>query len=431
MSSEKSDDNVRAEREKIFKLCFHSTAKAKDDGDKLFERKILNGQSLDIDDKTAMSICELKFLSSGINDVILPFFNKLSSLRFIDLSNNNIRELPKTIFYQKKCLEEVYFDNNRIKELDEDLFQGLEELRVVSFNSNLIAKLADKFLGVTISNNKNLCKLSFSSNLLQGLPYFFTANENVRIDFRENLNLFDLNNMYSLLFYEKRIKCDNLNDSYHLKVNEDKNQVKQTLFLLYFNRKVRVGNLLKEEEFFKKFNENESSLLDFLVCMDEDSVSDEFLLSLNSFIENELNTTLENEDFLIQSPDSVERLCQRNDIALVESMLHMDLGDELSKKKNRIKIEKKEDLGDEASKKKRIKGDLFEFYSKKEIKFETCFDNALKNENEEIAIHLLKIFEYLQDHNKSESLYGTKHNFWMLFIFCSHYVHEHIHGYFC
>ena len=64
----------------------------------------------------------------------------------------------------------------------------------------------------------------------------------------------------------------------------------------------------KEEEFFEKFNENEYFLLDFLVSMDEDSVSNEFLLSLNSFIENEFNTTLKNEDFLIQSPDSVERL---------------------------------------------------------------------------------------------------------------------------
>ena len=109
MSSERSDDIVRAEREKIFKLCFHSTAKAKDDGDKFFVN--VKEQSLDIDDKTAKSIGEVKFPSSGIYDVILDDFNKLSSLRFINLSNNNIRELPKKIFDGKKYLEVVIFDN--------------------------------------------------------------------------------------------------------------------------------------------------------------------------------------------------------------------------------------------------------------------------------------------------------------------------------
>jgi 5-methylcytosine-specific restriction endonuclease McrBC regulatory subunit McrC len=141
MSSERSNDIVQAERlrEKIFKLCFHSTAKAKDGVVKLFVN--VKEQSFDID--TTKSVI---FPSSGIND-FSDAFHRLNSLRFIDLSNNNIRELPKTIFHGKTCLEVVTFDNNRIKELDEDLFQGLTELRVVSFNNNLIAKLADNFLG--------------------------------------------------------------------------------------------------------------------------------------------------------------------------------------------------------------------------------------------------------------------------------------------
>ena len=157
MSIERSDDTVQAERlrEKIFKLCFHSTAKAEDEVVKFFERKILNGQSLDID--VAENICEVNFPSSGING-FSDAFNKLNSLRFIDLSNNNIRELPKTIFHGKTCLEEVYFDNNRIKELDEDLFQGLTELRAISFNNNMITKLAEKFLGETVSKNKKFIR---------------------------------------------------------------------------------------------------------------------------------------------------------------------------------------------------------------------------------------------------------------------------------
>ncbi len=138
--------------------------------------------------------------------------------------------------------------------------------------------------------------------------------------------------------------------------NEDIDQVKETLLLCCLNKKTR------DKTFFVNFDLNfnklltarqdaesyEWFLLDFLLYLDEDSLSNEFLRDLCSHNQNELtqNQSLVNLEFQIGSKDSIKRLIERDSIDLLDLPIQFVLEKNEQEANDLLKhiIEKKDDI---------------------------------------------------------------------------------------
>ena len=361
------------------------------------------------------SILGIYLNDNKIQALNVDLFKGCTSLSYISLNKNEIKDLNAGLFEECSSLEEIHFDYNEIKHLKEGVFKGCSRLKKISFNNNRIREvdlnyllsimkaktsLLFRFADLKHVNSLNdffLIKISISSNSLQRLPFFDSTKE-VQIDLRNNVSLIDLNLLFSLLFsiFTKntinKSAFDNCNYFKQFdrlsKVDNDKlflsrdEKAKETLFLLCFNKKNRNLNnkpLICDSfrDKFQKFDQYNWFLLDFLLDFDEDSVSNEFLINLDSFIRNELrqNPSLVNLDFQMKSPNSVERLCQRNSLPLLKSLLNLNfLSDQDEREKGRI-------------------DDPLEFCLN--INFEECFKIVFENNNERIAIHLLNILRHL------------------------------------
>ena len=163
--------------------------------------------------------------------------------------------------------------------------------------------------------------------------------------------------------------------------NNNKNILKEKLFLLFLNKKCL--NLIDNEFslMIEKFYKFEWSVLDFLIALED--FNDQYLITLSYFIKKEKkeNTSLENLEYKLIASESIENLCKRNNIQLLETFLILD--------------EQDSSYIDDP------KG----FY--KNIDYKKCFEIALFRKNEEIAIYLLKILNFskqptfeIDDNNK-------------------------------
>ena len=148
----------------------------------------------------------------------------------------------------------------------------------------------------------------------------------------------------------------------------------KSLLLIFLNSKIYNSedkdafNIFKEN--FKKLENYEITILDFLINLGDDFFSNEFLIHLNDNYEAEkkqLNTKLVNLEFQIRSQDSIVALCKRNDYFVFKKIFDLDnLEDKVENPKEFIR----------------------------KIDFLKCFDIALENNNEKIAKYLLKILSY-------------------------------------
>ncbi|KAM3851874.1 leucine-rich repeat-containing G-protein coupled receptor 4 isoform 1-T1 [Vipera latastei] len=106
----------------------------------------------------------LTFTGTKISNIPTGLCREQKILRTLDLSYNNIKELP----YFKGCssLEEIYLQHNQIEEIKEDTFQGLTSLHTLDLSRNLIHRV-NKEAFTTLSAITNL-DLSF--NMLTSFP---------------------------------------------------------------------------------------------------------------------------------------------------------------------------------------------------------------------------------------------------------------------
>lgn len=91
---------------------------------------------------------------------VLGNFNFDKKLRFLQLDNNMIREVPKEIFRDTVNMEWISMNENQIENLDKDLFNNMPKLRVASFSGNRLRRLS----GEMFTNNGNLEYMYFNDN---------------------------------------------------------------------------------------------------------------------------------------------------------------------------------------------------------------------------------------------------------------------------
>jgi hypothetical protein len=338
--------------------------------------------------------------------------------------NNKIKKLEDGLFNGLTNLKTMYFDYNSIDSLGEHLFRELISLETISFSHNDITCLPEKIFQINDEQSLNQLKtINFSSNeitqLKNGLFKGFTDLQlNFHIDFRNNFfNFFDTKLFYSLLFSDLKQKNEydesissrfpnfnflKLSDngwrkhkqvaeiSLILHRNGDMNKIKQTFLFCCLNKKIRDKSFFDEfNASFAKFESYEWFLLDFLLSLDEDSLSNEFLRDLNSYIQNELaqNKSLVNLDFQIKSPkDSIKRLIERDSIDLLD--LPIQFVQEANDLLKHI-IEKKDDIKSREIKNKFLLHDTISNLAKSKWKPIPCLTYSLN-----IIIYLVFLISY-------------------------------------
>uniref|UniRef100_A0ABM5F984 Leucine-rich repeat-containing G-protein coupled receptor 4 n=1 Tax=Pogona vitticeps TaxID=103695 RepID=A0ABM5F984_9SAUR len=106
----------------------------------------------------------LTFTGTKISSVPTDLCQEQKVLRTLDLSYNNIKELPS--FKGCSSLEEISLQHNQIEEIGEDIFQGLTSLRTLDLSRNVIRQVYKEAF-TTLSA---LTNLDLSFNALTSFP---------------------------------------------------------------------------------------------------------------------------------------------------------------------------------------------------------------------------------------------------------------------
>eukprot|EP00062_Callorhinchus_milii_P003774 gi/632941422/ref/XP_007885856.1/ PREDICTED: leucine-rich repeat-containing G-protein coupled receptor 4 [Callorhinchus milii] len=106
----------------------------------------------------------LTLTGTRINRIPPDLCQQLKMLRFLDLSYNQIKELPS--FEGCAALEEISLKHNEIKEIKSDTFQGLASLHLLDLSKNQISTI-HKNAFISLSE---LTNLDISSNQLTYFP---------------------------------------------------------------------------------------------------------------------------------------------------------------------------------------------------------------------------------------------------------------------
>jgi adenylate cyclase len=109
------------------------------------------------------SLQRLYLGENRLNDSALPFLMILRELRVLNLSFNDIQELPRQFFKELVLLEELYLSGNKLASLQTEYLPQLSQLEVLYLNGNRLLTLPQE-LGKVI----NLAVLDVASN---GLRY--------------------------------------------------------------------------------------------------------------------------------------------------------------------------------------------------------------------------------------------------------------------
>ncbi|KAG6824183.1 hypothetical protein H0H92_007749, partial [Tricholoma furcatifolium] len=123
----------------------------------------------------------LKRLYLGKNrltdDHLYPLM-QFCELRVLNLSFNELRELPRHLFSRLERLEEVYLSGNKIASVPTEDLHRLERLRTLYLNGNKLHTLPQE-----LQRLKNLTSLDVGSNQLK-----YNTNTNWEFDWNWNLN---------------------------------------------------------------------------------------------------------------------------------------------------------------------------------------------------------------------------------------------------
>ena len=198
------DDRIEPEAEKLIKIVFEKAqiTKLKEDAFVRFT-----------------DLTELILTENNIENLDEKIFDNLISLKHINLSGNKIAQLDSAFFINKPNLESINFSSNRIAQLDSNIFRELnnsERLVTLNFSSNQITELnPDTFenlknlLAIDFSNN---CIKELDANIFKQL----TKAEKIDFSFNLieflNLKMFEgLHNLNEINFSDNKISSINEN----------------------------------------------------------------------------------------------------------------------------------------------------------------------------------------------------------------------------
>ncbi len=94
-------------------------------------------------------------------------FKCLTTLKKLDLSDNNLTELDPKLFQRLPTLKKIRLKNNKLTYLDPQIFDGVNDLIKIDISHNLISNIDSK----TFSHLSDLVNLNLSHNLIVSLDH--------------------------------------------------------------------------------------------------------------------------------------------------------------------------------------------------------------------------------------------------------------------
>ena len=324
-------------------------------------------------------------------------FLDLKNLCKINLSNNSLKQINKETFKNLKKLTNVNLNSNQINEIDKDLFKSTINLEILNLNDNHLSSIPNTILK---DNNKKLLEVNMSNNSITHIQLNSVSSlqQETTIDFRNNIEIFDLPFIFESLF--RIIKKDKLTKELQnvvYKLSHDSNNdcfffivskmnIDDFLLAFYLNKSV-----FKRKDLFDKTNSEsfqfnllqlkmfKFTILDFILGYK--MINDTFIINFKNYIKSILkqNKLIQNLEFKLKSSHIMEIIFERNDLLLFEAFfgdLEINLDNETTEcDENKFIFNHKE------------------FYFN--INFIQCFKIILHNKNEKMAIYLFKLLSYV------------------------------------
>ncbi|KAL5290651.1 hypothetical protein ACFFRR_010173 [Megaselia abdita] len=115
-----------------------------------------------------------------------------SELKYLDLSTNNLLEIPQRTFAYQKKLQELHMDSNKIGSVNSKTFVGLTSLTVLSLRGNFIEDINENVFSPLVK----LEELNLSGNRIRDIhPNAFNGLLNLRILYLEDNTLTQIPSM--------------------------------------------------------------------------------------------------------------------------------------------------------------------------------------------------------------------------------------------
>lgn len=125
-------------------------------------------------------------LSADYHALSPNIFRPMSSLQFLDMSNNGIKSIAETSFHFMKCIKALEFRDNKIDQIAKGTFQGdiHSKLETISFAYNMIKYIAQH----TFVDLASLTTLNLDDNRIEKIERrgFMNLDQLKRLSLRGN-----------------------------------------------------------------------------------------------------------------------------------------------------------------------------------------------------------------------------------------------------
>jgi len=164
-------------------------------------------KDLPLDFGNLENLCYLYASSNALTKTLTESFGNLTSIKEVDLSNNNLNSLPST-FGKLDTLQTLNLSSNKIQSLPYT-FGNLDSLRYFYASSNAFGKT----LAESVGNLKSIQEINLSNNKIDSLPTTFGNLDTLQIlNLSSNnlialpINFGELNNLQTVNLSNNKIK---------------------------------------------------------------------------------------------------------------------------------------------------------------------------------------------------------------------------------